>query len=198
MAQVPEVDFSQFVARKKEGHVGGGDGHDYAYISDRQTRAAFQKMAPVEYAVAATVRLFKAVGKNQLLGSTVRVTERQFPRLHALNVQSAQTLGIATPSLYVGQNPHLNAGTFGTNDDSFILVNGSLIDHFNDKEILDVLGPRARPHPEQPRRLSDHALLPHQRGQRVRRAGSPTRPASRSWPGLAAPRSPAIAPASWW
>ncbi|MGZ3476017.1 MAG: M48 family metallopeptidase [Polyangiales bacterium] len=140
MAQVPEVDFSQFVAQKKEGHVGGGDGHDYAYISDRQTRAAFQKMAPVEYAVAATVRLFKAVGKNQLLGSTVRVTERQFPRLHALNVQSAQTLGIATPTLYVGQNPHLNAGTFGTNDDAFILVNGSLIDHFSDAEILDILG----------------------------------------------------------
>lgn len=140
MAQVPELDFQTFVTSKKAGHVGGGDGHDYAYISDRQTRAAFQKMAPVEYAVAATVRMWKAIGKNQLLGSTVRVTERQFPRLHALNVQSAQTLGIATPSLYVGQNPHLNAGTFGTLDDSFILVNGSLIDHFNDQEILDVLG----------------------------------------------------------
>lgn len=140
MAQVPNVDFTSFVANKKAAHAGGGDGHDYAYISDRNTRAAFQKMAPVEYAVAATVRMWKAFGKNELLGHTVRVTEKQFPRLHALNVQSAQTLGIPTPTLYVGQNPHLNAGTFGTNDDSFILVNGSLIDHFTDAEILDVIG----------------------------------------------------------
>jgi Zn-dependent protease with chaperone function len=140
MAQVPEIQFSTFVAGKKAGHVGGGDGHDYAYVSDRQTRAAFQKMAPVEYAVAATVRMWKAIGRNQLLGNTIRVSERQFPRLHALNVRSAEALGIAPPTLYVGQNPHLNAGTFGTNDDSFVLVNGSLIDHFDDNEILDVLG----------------------------------------------------------
>ncbi len=140
MAQVPNLDFSSFVAQKKAHHVGGGEGHDYTYISDRQTRATFQKMAPVEYAIAATVRMWKAFGRNQLLGQTVRVNERQFPRIHALNVQSAQTLGIATPTLYVGQNPNLNAGTFGTNDDSFIMVNGSLIDHFSDAEILDVLG----------------------------------------------------------
>ena len=140
MAQVPQLDFQSFVANKKSTHAGGGDGYEYAYVSDRTTRAAFQKMAPVEYAVAATVRMWKAIGRNQLLGSTVRVTEKQFPRLHALNVQCAQTLGIPTPTLYVGQNPHLNAGTYGTNDDAFILVNGSLIDHFTDAEILDVLG----------------------------------------------------------
>ena len=116
MAQVPNIDFASFVTKKKADPVGGGDGHDYAYVSDRQMRAAFQKMAPVEYAVAATVRFWKAFGKNQLLGQTVRVSERQFPRIHALNVQAAQALGIATPVLYIGQDPHLNAGTFGTNE----------------------------------------------------------------------------------
>ena len=140
MAQVPNIDFSSFISGKRSTHAGGGDGFDYAYISDRNTRAAFQKMAPVEYAVAATVRMWKAFGKNQLLGHTVQVTERQFPRIHALNVQCAQALNIPTPQLFVGQNPNLNAGTYGTNDDAFILVNGSLIDHFNDQEILDVLG----------------------------------------------------------
>lgn len=140
MAQVPNIDFQSFVAKRKAEPVGGGDGHDYCYVSDRQMRAAFQKMAPVEYAVAATVRFWKAFGKNQLLGQAVRVNERQFPRLHALNVQAAQALSIPTPTLYVGQNPNLNAATYGTNEDAFILVNGSLIDHFTDAEILDVIG----------------------------------------------------------
>lgn len=140
MAQIPDLDFASFVRNKKSAHAGGGDGFDYAYVSDRQTRAAFEKMAPVEWAVSATVRMWKAFGKNELLGHTVRVNERQFPRLHGMLAQSAQTLGIPTPTMYVGQNPHLNAGTFGTNDDSFILVNGSLIDHFSDAELLDVIG----------------------------------------------------------
>ncbi|GAC1352641.1 MAG: hypothetical protein NVSMB1_17560 [Polyangiales bacterium] len=140
MAQVPDIDFASFVAKKKTNPVGGGEGHDYTYVSDRNTRAAFQKMAPVEYAVAATVRFWKAIGKNQLLGSTVRVGERQFPRIHALNVQAAQALGIPTPTLYICQNPSLNAGTFGTNEDAFILMNGSVVDHFSDAEILDILG----------------------------------------------------------
>jgi Zn-dependent protease with chaperone function len=140
MAQVPNIDFASFVAKRKADPVGGADGHEYAYVSDRQMRATFQKMAPVEYAVSATVRFWKAFGRNQLLGHTVRVTERQFPRIHALNVRAAQALGVPTPTLYVGQNPHLNAGTYGTNEDAFIMVNGSLIDHFSDAEILDVLG----------------------------------------------------------
>ncbi len=140
MALAPSLDFASFVTDRRSEHAGGGDGHDYAYVSDRNTRAAFLKMPPVEHAVAATVRLWKAVGRNQLLGHTIRVSDRQFPKLHALNVQSARALGIATPTLYVGQNPNLNAGTYGTNDDSFVLINGSLVDHFSDQELLDVLG----------------------------------------------------------
>ncbi|MFI5301071.1 MAG: M48 family metallopeptidase, partial [Polyangiales bacterium] len=140
MALAPPINFATFVTDRHAEHAGGGDGHDYAYVSDRQTRAAFQKMPPVEHAVAATVRLWKAVGRNQLLGHTIRVSERQFPKLHELNVHSARILGIPTPVLYVGQNPHLNAGTYGTSDDSFVLINGALVDHFTDDELLDVLG----------------------------------------------------------
>ena len=40
----------------------------------------------------------------------------------------------------MGSNPTINAGTYGTNDDSFILINSALIDHFSDEEILSVIG----------------------------------------------------------
>jgi Zn-dependent protease with chaperone function len=140
MAQLPNIDFQSWIAAKKAEPVGGGNGFDYCYVSDRQTRATFEKIAPVEYAVASVVRAFKEWGRNELLGQSVRVTENQFPRLHALNVEAARSLNIAVPTLYVAQNPTLNAGTFGTNDDAFILMNGSVVDHFNDREILDILG----------------------------------------------------------
>jgi Zn-dependent protease with chaperone function len=37
-------------------------------------------------------------------------------------------------------NPYMNAATYGTNDDSFILVHSALIDQFSDEELLYVLG----------------------------------------------------------
>ena len=42
--------------------------------------------------------------------------------------------------VYVVSNPHLNAATYGTNEDAFILVNSALMDHFSDSELLSVLG----------------------------------------------------------
>ena len=45
-----------------------------------------------------------------------------------------------TPQLYVKNSPVMNAMTYGTNDDSFIIVHSALIDHFTDEELLSVIG----------------------------------------------------------
>jgi Zn-dependent protease with chaperone function len=142
MAQAPELDFNGFVARKKGERAGGPEagGHDYAYVSDRQTRAAFNRVKPVELAVVSTVRMFKSVWRNELLGNAVKVSDRQFPRIEALVRQCAETLHIATPTVYIVNNPSLNAATYGTNEDSFIMVHSALVDHYSDEELLTVLG----------------------------------------------------------
>jgi Zn-dependent protease with chaperone function len=142
MAQAPQLDFDKFVQKKKGERVGGseGGGHDYAYISDKQTRAAFERMKPVEIAVASTVRMFKSVWRNQMLGQAVKISDRQFPRLDGLVKQCADTLHITKPTVYITNSPVLNAATYGTNEDSFIMVHSSLIDHFSDEELLTVIG----------------------------------------------------------
>lgn len=143
MAEAPTLDFEAFVAKKKGERAGGGadtSGHEYAYIMDRQTRAAFERAKPVELAVASTVRMFKQVWRGQLLGSAVRVSERQFPRIHALAKHCADTLHIATPQVYIVNSPVLNAATYGTEDESFIMVHSALVDHYSDEELLTVLG----------------------------------------------------------
>ncbi|MDC3960187.1 M48 family metallopeptidase [Polyangium jinanense] len=142
MAQVGTLDFKGFIENRKEQRAGGvdGGGHAYAYVSDRTTRAAFDKMKPVELAVAASVRFFKAVGKSDLLGHAVKVGTNQFPRVHGIAAECAQTLGIATPTVYILNNPQMNAATYGTNDDSFIMVHSALVDHFSDEELRNVIG----------------------------------------------------------
>lgn len=145
MARLGELDFGSFVEKRRDetefaGAEGESGSHAYAYVSDRTTRKAFEKIRPVELAVAATVRSYKQFGKNQMLGQAVRVGPRQFPRVNELAVQCAETLGIAPPTVYITNQPTLNAMTYGTNDDSFILIHSALVDHLSDAELRDVIG----------------------------------------------------------
>ena len=151
MAQVGQLDFKRFLETRKgtvprprdEAETAEEKGPAYSYASDAMTRRAFTRMKPVELAVTAAVRLFKAVGKNQFLGNAVRVGPNQFPRIHKLVVRCAETLGIAPPTLYITNSPIMNAMAFGTNDDSFIVVHSGLVDYFSDDELLSVIGHEA-------------------------------------------------------
>ena len=142
MAQVGSLDFKGYVEGRKGERVGGAYGHgdSYAYVSDRNTRIAFEKMKPVELAVSATVRFFKNMGKSELLGHAVKVGPKQFPRVHDLGVRCAESLGIAPPTMYIVNHPTHNAATYGTNDDSFIMIHSKLVDDFTDEELLSVIG----------------------------------------------------------
>ena len=95
MAQAPQLDFDGFVTRKKGERSTGGietTGHEYTYTFDRQSRVAFESTRPVAYAVEASVRLFKQVGRHQLLGHAVRVSERQMPRIYNITKRACDTL----------------------------------------------------------------------------------------------------------
>jgi Zn-dependent protease with chaperone function len=142
MADAPTLDFNAFVARKKAERSGGAaqGEHDYSYSLDRQTRATFNSAKPVELAVASTVRMYKQVWRAQLLGSAVKVSGRQFPRIHKIVEGCAETLGIATPTVYIVNHPILNAATYGTDEESFIMVHSALVDHYSDEELRTVLG----------------------------------------------------------
>lgn len=143
MAQAPRLDFDSFVTRKRSERTGGGadtTGHEYTYTFDRQSRIAFENARPVALAVEASVRLFKQVGRHQLLGHAVKVSERQFPKIHRITKTAADALQITMPQVFIVNNPTFNAGTLGTNDDSFVMVHSALVDQYSDEELLTVIG----------------------------------------------------------
>jgi Zn-dependent protease with chaperone function len=144
MATIGDLNFRSYIEAKKSKTATDGhnreDAHAYAYISDRTTRSAFEKGKAIEYAVSHAVRFLRTVGKNELVGNTVKVGPNQFPRVHNLAKHCAETLGIEVPTMHITNNPTMNAMTFGTNDDAFILIHSGLIDHFSDEELLSVIG----------------------------------------------------------
>jgi Zn-dependent protease with chaperone function len=143
MAQAPRLDFEAFVAQRKAERTGDGTraiGHEYTYTFDRQSRVTFEHTRPVALAVEASVRLFKQMGKHQLLGNAVKVSDRQFPRIHRITQSACNSLEIAMPQVFVVNSPTFNAGTLGTNEDSFIMIHSALVDHYSDEELLAVIG----------------------------------------------------------
>jgi len=140
----PQIDlsFARYVAaRKGEVAARSREGAAYAYGGDVKVRTALDRIRPVTLAVEATVRLWQSVEKSRMLGTAVKVTGKQFPRIAKLAERCADTLRIPVPTVYVSPNiGSLNAHTFGTADDPYVVINAALIDHLTEPELMDVIG----------------------------------------------------------
>ena len=75
-----------------------------------------------------------------LLGSSVRVDERQLSRLHRLLTEAGRSLDVGTlPEMYVQADPNLNAMTIGM-DRPIIVLSSGLVHHLDDDELRFVIG----------------------------------------------------------
>lgn len=137
-----DLSFSQYVAaRKGVAAARSREGAAYSYAGDLKIRQALGRIRPVTLAAEAAVRFWQTVEKSRMLGTSVKVTAKQFPNLYKLAAHCAETLQISAPTLYVSPNiGSLNAHTFGTTDDACVVLNAALIDHLNETELLDVIG----------------------------------------------------------
>ncbi len=74
------------------------------------------------------------------LASAIRVSERQFPKIHNLVREACDVLDVQkVPEVYISQDPFMNAETVGVKN-PFIIVNSSLIERLSDDELLAVIG----------------------------------------------------------
>jgi Zn-dependent protease with chaperone function len=141
---MPDIsfDFQHYIdQRRGKDELLAHEGAAYAYPGDQRVLQALGRATPVNLAVEATVRLWKNVAHGEILGTSVKVTERQFPEIHRITADCADRLGIIEPAVYVfPEVGALNAHTFGTNEDSYIVINGVLVDHLEPEELRFVIG----------------------------------------------------------
>lgn len=148
MSETPSADplapraFATFVEARRQAVVGGGteEGSRYAFGADLAMLRTMRRMKPLELFVATFVRANKELLRNQYLGTTVRVGPTQLPRIHRIAKECAEALGVPVPTVYVANSPVMNAYTFGTDEDSFIVVHAKLVDDFTDEELKFVIG----------------------------------------------------------
>lgn len=113
--------------------------HDYVHPLDSKALAALRAIPGIDTAL----RKFLAItGESAMrvsfMASSVKVTAKQFPDLHAKLQIACTTLGVDLPDMFVQQNPIVNAFTFGSEKHIIVLHTG-LIERLTDEETLAVI-----------------------------------------------------------
>ncbi len=137
------LSFSDYVAErtmKEAKHLKGGI-PDYAYASDFALRQKLHSI-PGFYAFFKAVMQTSLAANRQLLNmQTLRVTNRQYPRLYEIIHHCAETLGIGAPTLYVTAEYQMNASAYAFEDsDPLITVTTAAVERLTDEELMAMLG----------------------------------------------------------
>ena len=124
-----------------EGHKKFADltKHDYIHPEDSKALAALKAIPGIDSALR---KLLSVTGESALrvifTASSVKVTPKQFPDLHAKLQVACTTLGVDMPEFFVQQNPVVNAFTYGS-EKHIIVVHSALLERLNDEETLAVI-----------------------------------------------------------
>jgi Zn-dependent protease with chaperone function len=113
--------------------------HDYVHPLDSKALAALRAIPGIDSALR---KLLSVTGEAALrvifTASSVKVTPKQFPDLHAKLQIACTTLGVDMPEMFVQQSPVVNAFTYGSEKHIIVLFSG-LLEKLNDEETLAVI-----------------------------------------------------------
>ncbi len=137
-----DLDFARYVAyRRGVLHQRARDGAAYSYGGEAKMRRALNTARPVTMAIEATTRMWKKAARNELLGTSIKVSDQQYPNAFQALRKACTALHLEAPPLYAAPtSSKITAQVLGTNDDAYIVVNAGLLDRLSDPELAAVLG----------------------------------------------------------
>lgn len=113
----------------------------YEHPADRSALVALRKLSGFDTVFKALSGLLPERSLRLLyLSDSVRVSEQQFPHLHAMLVDACAVLDVpALPPMYVTQDPQPNAMCIGL-DEPIIVVTTGLVELLDEEEMRAVVG----------------------------------------------------------
>jgi len=111
----------------------------FAHPYDRSAMAAMQRLRGFDRVVGKLLEWQHERGAHvELTASSIRVTAKQLPAIHAMLRHACDKLHMEPPELYVTGGP-MNAYTSGHNN-PYIVLYSELVDRMSDDELLAVIG----------------------------------------------------------
>jgi len=113
--------------------------HDYVHPADSKALAALRAIPGIDNALRKLLAVTgEAAIRTLLTASSVKVTPKQAPDLHAKLQIACTTLGVEMPDMFVLQSPIMNAFTYGT-EKSVVVLHSALLERLTDEETLAVI-----------------------------------------------------------
>lgn len=108
---------------------------DRKYLKSLKMIPLFDKVVKIF-----VTQFYKKWVENDCIGNGIRVSEKQFPEIHNLLTDCMKSLSLENyPTTYIIHDPHWNAFTIGTNDESIIVLHSSIVEELSEDELKTII-----------------------------------------------------------
>lgn len=112
------------------------EGAAYAFVNERKFRRTLMIARPVTMALEATTRLWRDVARSELLGTAVKVTDQQYPRVYEAAKAAGAALRVRVPPVFAAPSSSIKIKVLGTEDAPHLIVNLDLAEKLDDTELV--------------------------------------------------------------
>jgi Zn-dependent protease with chaperone function len=132
-----DFDFAKWIAvRRGSLEQQQREGAAYAFIGERKFRRTLTIARPVTMALEATTRLWRDVARTELLGTAVKVTDQQYPRVFLAAKAAGAALHVRVPPVFAAPSDSIKVKVLGTDDAPHLIVNLDLAERLDDTALL--------------------------------------------------------------
>ncbi len=96
----------------------------------------FPSLSIQEFVLLIVVGLaFVSITRGRLIGSSIRINERQFPELHAIASDVARRLGMPVPQVFVRDDPFVPIASVGVGEPYALIISSQYYEHLQRGEL---------------------------------------------------------------
>jgi Zn-dependent protease with chaperone function len=136
-----DFDFARWIAARR-GSIEQQyrEGSAYAFAGERKFRRTLGLTRPVTMALEATTRLWRDVARTELLGTAVKVSDQQYPRVWEAAKQAGTALRVRVPAIFAAPSSSIKVKVLGTEDAPHLIVNLDLAEKLDETELIAAIG----------------------------------------------------------
>jgi Zn-dependent protease with chaperone function len=132
-----EFDFTRWLAARRGAmEQQAREGAAYAFTAERKFRRTLNLARPVTMALEATTRLWRDVARTELLGTAVKVSDQQYPRVFEAAKAAGAALRVRVPVMFAAPTDSIKVKVLGTDDSPHLIVNLALAESLDDTELV--------------------------------------------------------------
>ena len=132
-----DFDFARWIAARRGSlEQQQREGATYAFAGERTFRRTLTIARPVTMALEATTRLWRDVARAELLGSAIKVTDEQYPRVYRAAKAAGAALRVRVPAVFAAPANGILVKVLGTDDAPHLIVNLEVAERLSDDALL--------------------------------------------------------------